>query len=195
MADDPQLLRALIGMAVYAISLLLALVAAVTQMRAQRPDRARLWLSVAMLLALLIVWRWIDGDEIFRMFMRSTMKEEGTYGERRRIQAPILLAVMLVAGAAAWIFWRNLKRQMPGGWQRMLLNPHALAAQVALVFAAYSLVRAISFHPFDAIIYRSFGPLNINRLVDLGLAALLGVLALWAISAPTAPSRPMDQRK
>ena len=66
------------------------------------------------------------------------------------------------------------------------LKADRLALGTAIVFAAYALVRAASFHPVDALIHLQIGPLSPNRLLEFAVNLFIAALAIKEIVLPSA---------
>ncbi|HMP54949.1 MAG TPA: hypothetical protein PKD92_00040 [Novosphingobium sp.] len=151
--------------------------------RRVRQALVRHWLGLALLFVLLTVWRASGGEAAVQDWGRDLLHARGIYDARRSWQGPIGAAALLAAGC--WIGWlaaRNHRRIDPlVGWSRL----------AGLGLLGYSLLRLLSWHPVDAVIYLSLGPFLVNHVIDMGLTLFCGLAALLAARARFA--RPVDQ--
>ncbi len=145
--------------------------------------RTRLhWAGIAACFAGLAAWRLLEGEAWIQELARSAAHASGDYDRRREWQGP-LVALALLAGVPAFacMGWR-VRHVPPVLWSR-------LAALGLLAFAA---VRALSFHPVDALIYAGIGRFHLNHVIDLGLCA---VVAACALHRPAGRYRPGNSHR
>jgi len=137
----------------------------------------RHWLAVSTLFLGLAVWRAGAGEAHVQQWARAAAEMSGHYQDRRSWQGPLAAAgVLLVSWLVATSCLRGQDRLAP---------PAHLARGAALLLAAYSGLRLLSYHPVDAVIYAKIGPVNVNHLIDIGLSALCGMCALMAWRRPS----------
>jgi len=131
-----------------------------------------LWLAVSALFLGFAAWRAGGGEALVQQWARAGSRAEGLYADRRTWQGPLTVAGFLtIAGVTATIFIRK-----PG----LARSPLAWANVSALALAGYTLLRSLSFHPLDAILYAGFGPFHVNHVIDAGLTLFCGACALLA---------------
>lgn len=179
---DPAHLRALLGVGLYLAAAAASGAATATKFSSRDMQGARIWLLIMLVLLGMAAWRWVDGDEGLRDFLGDWARRDGVYDNRRQVQGPLLLVMIVGIGAAAW-----LSRDQLAALGRGVARTDLRAACVTMFFVFYAIVRAISFHPVDALIYSSVGPLNINRIIDPAMAFAVLVLAVVAIFRKSPP--------
>ena len=158
-----------------AFAYLIVAAIALAALRGARADVARQWLLVALAFVALAAWRLGQGEALVHDGMRALAEAGGAYAQRRAAQAPVV-AFAVVAGGGAWLYVA-----MTGGLPRWLHR----ARLATLALLGYTVVRAISFHPVDAIIYAGPGLLHVNHLIDMGLSAIVAGCAVadWRSTA------------
>lgn len=132
------------------------------------------WALIAGLFLMLAAWRIWNGDEWLRQSFGEAKVGGYAYAHRRRLQGP--LALMLATAGIVALYYANR-------YVREWSLPGRLAAICAAALLGFSLIRAISFHPVDRLIYFRVGPVNLNRLIDTGLTFLIFLLSLSPIQA------------
>jgi hypothetical protein len=174
-----SLLCALIYLIVAAAALPLALGWAPS---GSSPANRQKWLWVALIFVGLAAWRLGLGEIRVQEQVRAFTRRDGIYEDRHPGQAVATLAAVALVMFAAW--------KISLGW--LATNARrALGAAAALVL--YSLVRLISLHAVDAVIYRP-GRFHLNYVIDLGLTVIcLGFCVLEYRS--TAHSRGKSKSK
>ena len=129
----------------------------------------RLWLLLALLFAFLIASRLLMFEDFARQILRDVLVTDGAYAGRRQWQA--LLSVFAALGFIVGIGWiwrmRNRRRE---GARWLMLGRMAALAMLGLI-----VMRLISFHAIDGLLY---GRLHLNWVEDLG-ASLLAGYAAW----------------
>lgn len=143
----------------------------------------RYWFSSAVLAATMAAGRIGSLDDLFGDLGREQARSAGWYDDRRSLQ---VLAVLLVA--AVWFvgvvvsIWR-----VPPRRRRYL--PHAIALSTVVGFA---LVRMVSLHQIDAVLYRrDIAGVRIVAVVELTLLAATAAAGIaTARIPPVAPSGP-----
>lgn len=175
----------LLGALAYLVVVLACLAAALHARRAPsrraRGQLVRHWLGLMVLFALLAAWRGLGGEAAVQEWGRNLLHAEGVYAMRRSWQGPVGASALL--GAGAWVGWlaiRDRRRIDPlVGWSRL----------AGLGLLGYTLLRLMSWHPVDAIIYAGVGPLLVNHLIDMGLTVFCGIAAGVASRARFMPQR------
>lgn len=142
---------------------LLACVGAVLTARQHRQPASHWWTwsALALLFAVLMAVRLGGFEEWLRATLREAMRAEGDYHERRSIQAPIVAAILVVAGIGTFGFLYGATRRLAG--RRNLARLVAVVASTAMMFLIA--LRMASLHMIDALLY---GPVKLNWVVDLG---------------------------
>lgn len=167
----------LLGTAAYLIVAAACLGAAWHARRAQtRTVRQRLqqhWAGLAFLFIGLAAWRAGGGEAALQEWGRNLLHLQDAYETRRAWQGPVVVLALIGAGSlVAWFTGRHARRIDPLlGWSRI----------AGLGLFGYTAVRALSWHPVDAVIYASLGPVHINHLIDIGLSAICGGAAAIAL--------------
>jgi len=134
--------------------------------RSRTTSASRRWSLIAALFLALAVWRLSAGEMRLQGDLRDWMRASGFYEQRHNYQALLTLAIIAGAGLALYrVFF-------VGGFSRP-----TLALNAALGLMLFSLLRLISLHQFDSLLFR-LGPIHINYLIDLGLTATAAILAL-----------------
>lgn len=181
-----------LGASLYIVTMLTALVAArIDRERSQRPVFAQFhWLAIAALFAGLAAWRLGDGEGQVQAILRRELLDSGRYASRHVLQKPLFMAMVAVAVAAAisgWAAWR---------WWTQPLH-RAISGAGALGLLLFSLVRLVSYHFFDRLIYASFGPLRLNYLIELALigAVFYGVWLLYLLHKSSCERRRAANRE
>ncbi len=171
---------------VYAVAFLLAVTAVVAARRGRRQvstlDRAeersqvvlaRVWIVVAIALAVMGINKQLDLQGWFVQTLRRTSVEDGWYLRRREYQAEVITGLfalgLIVTGVLAYLLRRVV-------WRIVFV----IAAVVALgVFVA---VRAISFHYVDRLLELG-GRYGLDPMLEVGSLGLVIVATLqwlWA---------------
>ncbi len=127
-----------------------------------------LWLLVSALMALLCVNKQLDLQSLVTDIARVIAWHQGWYQERREYQRWFVLAAVAGSGlitllvlAGFWKFW----------FQHWLLG-------CGLAFLlTFIVVRAISFHHFDAILKHKIGGMKMNWILEIGGIGLIFIAA------------------
>lgn len=144
-------------------------IAALLAWRAWAGRRQRIWLGVALLMALLCVNKQFDLQSLFTDIGRELSRHGGWYERRRDFQKWFVLGV--VAGSllsGAWLAWRF----------RDFIRGHKLLAAGLLFLLTFVVVRAISFHHFDLFLKSRVVGMKMNWVLELGGIGLVGWAAL-----------------
>ena len=140
----------------------------------QEPAHARTWLLVAVLFAVLIALRLAGVEEWVRAILRASLKAAGEYSDRRKLQGPLVAAILLGAAAGALALTYFATRNFRG--RRNLARLAAiLASWVMLLLIA---VRLTSFSAVDAVL---FGPVKLNWVIDLGASLIVMLAAIYYV--------------
>ena len=129
----------------------------------------RVWLALAIVLLLLGINKQIDLQTLLTVLGRAEARQEGWYGDRRVVQREVIVAVLLAASAVG-ITLALLGRQA-GGWA-------VIAVMNTTALVAFVMVRAASLHGVDALLARGWGPVTVNRCLEIGSIALDMLAAL-----------------
>ncbi|MEM7680590.1 MAG: hypothetical protein AAF288_01405 [Planctomycetota bacterium] len=167
-------------LAAYLAAAVLCLMA--RKMARDRVELAFWWVGFALLL-LLGINKQLDLQTLGGGWVRQWAKDSGWYEDRRKVQA-LFVAAVVGAGVfavtlAAWVTFRR--------WRRLGLACLGLALTCAFVA-----IRAASFHKVDVMLGKTFGPLKLNVVLELGGIVLAGAGALLAWAPWT---RPRDRRR
>jgi hypothetical protein len=130
---------------------------------------ATFWYVIAVALALVGLVRLFGIADDFSSFMHRKAQDEGWYLRRREFQVPVVIAVVvlwIVAIPFAWRAVRDRSRRVQ------------LAAVVAVSLLCFSVIRVISLHQVDHLVYREsvFG-VRVATWLELGALAALCALA------------------
>lgn len=144
----------------------------------------RLWQVAAAFLLLAAVYRAVGAEHYLTDRLRAAATGEGWYGDRRIGQA-LITSVGVVVSAAA--FWTGL---------RYLASWRVRLAAISLIgYVVLSVVRLVSLHIVDSLLYRSLGPIHANWLFELVLVGTLSACAVATILQPERPERRRDERR
>lgn len=131
-----------------------------------------------MLFALFAVLRLVDFEDLFRDQMREMLRSSGSYGDRRRMQGPVLVIVLAVVAVSAGLILRKLAPLVQGRRNFAVLTSVYATAASMLVLG----LRLLSYSPVDRILY---GPLKLHWIIDLGSScAVLGsaIFYVWLVA-------------
>jgi hypothetical protein len=165
----------------YALTGMAALIAVA---RARKRLAMANWVAVAAIFAALVLWRLTNGEALWQDRIRTWARANGSYDDRQAWQVPLtLLAVMVIVAIAGWMFRSGRARH----------SGRALA--LALIMVIFTAVRAASLHAVDALLYASAGPIHVNYVIDMGLTALVALLAVidWRVIGQ--PAEPRHRRR
>lgn len=123
----------------------------------------RQWLVLALLFAALSIQKALQIDALIHDAMRAVANRNEVYGERRGAQ----VAFVLVAVAAiVWTLRRSLgQRRLPVELRRIRL--------FGFMLLGLDIVRVVSLHQIDQILFASVWRLHLNHLLEGGLTALI----------------------
>jgi len=162
--------------AAYAVAALLCVAAAIRERTVSNNWRVpAFWFAIAAIMFVLALSRLVELGPLISEEGRELAKQQGWYDERRAYQRRAVEAIavagsMVAAAGFIWLFAVPSRQY-----------PLALIAVVFLV--CYVLIRAISLHEVDTVLYdRPIEGIRINALLELAAIALLSVAALIAIA-------------
>lgn len=148
------------------------LIAAVLAWRAWRASAlrksSRIWLGVAILMALLCLNKQFDLQSLFTDIGREIARHGAWYEKRRSVQKGFVLGIF--AGSVlfgAWFAWRF----------RAFLAGHKLLAFGLLFLLTFIVIRAVSFHHFDVLLKNGVGGVRWNWILELSGIALVAIAA------------------
>lgn len=162
----------LIAILLYSVVTLASMAACWTASRHRQPNWNRnVWLSLAVVFAMLIVMRGTGVEEWLRETMREALRSGGSYDDRRSVQG-IIASSVLVTVAAIGAFWLyRATRRLSG--RRNICAIAALLSGAAMLFLIG--LRLISLHMIDAALY---GALKLNWVGDIGTSLAVLVCAI-----------------
>lgn len=168
-------LFSLLAVAFYVVVALAAMTAAGTASKAAQPRWNRnVWLALAALFVVLVVWRGFGLEELVKDALRTELRNDGTYADRRRLQGIIASVVLaLVFAAGSWWLYRAT-RSLSG--RRNIATFAGLLAGAAMLFLVA--LRLISLHMIDRALY---GPFKLNWIVDIGASAAVLAAAVYYV--------------
>lgn len=156
---------------------------------ALRSDRRAGWLAMAIGLLALMLARALNAEEILREQLRSGIFDAETYRDRRTLQNAVLgvgiIALIGIIGVSfAWPWWKRLSPLMLAAW--------GLAGIFVL-----SLLRVLSVHAIDRLLYFAIGPVRFHWIAELTGIALVAFAAFQAKREMrrAAESRPHDEMR
>lgn len=138
------------------------------------PTHWQTWLILAMLFGVLAVLRFYAVEEILRDSLRAHLRTQGTYGDRRNVQAPLVAMLLAITGATVFALLYRWSRVLRG--RRNLARMVAVTAALGMLFLMT--VRLASLHALDALLY---GPVKLNWIVDLGASATVLGAAVYYV--------------
>ena len=172
------------GLRVAAYLLAACLAFAAASREAQRSGRRErlplaLWTSAGVLFVVLPISREVDLASHIAGIGRGIFRTEGWYPERRPLQKVVILSVLGTGGAAtlggAALLCSRGRGQLAFGFVAIML------------LGVFLVVRAISWHDIDGVLYRSsINSVQVNALVEL---TVTGIAAFAAGLATLAPPR------
>ena len=165
--------------------------AAVLALRAWLGGKEWIWLAVALGMALLCVNKQFDLQSLFTDIGRIAAWHQGWFEQRRDFQKWFVMGVVVAAAIfGGWFAWR-----FNGFWRR-----HLLLAAGVLFLGTFIVVRAISFHHFDAILKLDLLGMKVNWILELGGIFMISLAAVrerrhgLSIASPTTSSGSMSAR-
>jgi len=131
----------------------------------------RMWLGIALLMFFLCINKQLDLQSLFTDIGRVLAKQQGWYDQRRTVQLWFVLAVA-AAGilTLAVIVWKI----------RFILKERIILLAGLIFLLTFIVIRAGSFHHFDAIIRSRILGLRVNWILEL---TGIGLVAIGAIQS------------
>jgi hypothetical protein len=136
-----------------------------------RVNRRAAWSAVALLFVALAAIRVSGADSFSGSVIRSVLLREGDYELRRRFQAPLAAAIVLIGFVLASVALYR-RQGLEARFGRHLYR--ALVASAAML--GLVVLRAVSFHATDALLYA--GPVHPNWVLDMGLTTVVAACAI-----------------
>jgi hypothetical protein len=146
----------------YALVLGVCLLAAATATGQRQPfAHRRTWVLIAFAFGLFALLRIAGFEEMLRGLLRSELRLDGGYDQRRALQRPLAFAVSAVVGAMfAWGLWRQWRAAQGRRNMALFVAFAALTMMVMLLG-----LRIVSLHQIDVLLY---GPAKLNWVIDIG---------------------------
>lgn len=138
----------------------------------QTRSNRRIWAALAVLFVVLIILRGFGIEEAIRDGLRSLMRSDGSYAERRAVQG-IAVSVVLAAVAALGFGWLYRATRTVRG-RRNVACMVALAAGAAMTFLV--VLRVVSLHAIDQLLYGAF---KLNWIGDIGSSLVVLGAAIY----------------
>lgn len=115
------------------------------------------WLATGVLLAALAVNKQLDLQSALTAAGRCIARAQGWYENRREVQRDFIMVLIVICIAGfAFMLW----------WLRGLWRNTGIAALGLAFVASFVLVRAVSFHHFDALLNMHLAGMRINGLLE-----------------------------
>jgi len=166
MSTGPSMLS-LLASSLYVLVFLGCLVAATAASRSrQAPGHLWTWLVLALFFASLAALRMLEIEDLVRDALRQSMRDEGVYSQRRSVQRPIVVTLVVLVGAGGSLLLYRWTLALRGRRNRARIA--AVLAACAMLFLVA--LRLISLHPIDVLLY---GPLKLNWIGDLGASLVV----------------------
>ena len=129
-----------------------------------------IWQIESILLLILAANTALDGLGRLTAFFRATAMAGGWYASRAPDQARLIVALLtvLVVAAAIAIFWAHA-----------VSRSALFALLMSLLLVTFVLVRAVSLHAVDQIIFARFFGVTLSTMIEAGsVAAILALISL-----------------
>jgi len=129
------------------------------------------WFALAILFAVMAGSRILGVEEMIRDTLRTAMREEGRYADRRQIQAVVVsTAILSIAAVAAFWAWRT-GRHLRGRRNQTIIVAMAAGASLVVLMS----LRIVSLHAIDRLLY---GPIKLNWVADVGASLVVAIAAI-----------------
>ena len=159
----------------YGIVMLACLAAAATALRQRQVSgHLRTWSMLVLFFAVLITLRLVNAEEWLRAILRDYLRISGHYGDRRSLQAPLVAAILAIAGVGAMFALQRWARNLRG--RRNVARLAGVLAAAAMV--CLMALRIASLHMIDALLY---GPPKLNWVIDIGVSLVVLVAAIYYV--------------
>ena len=136
------------------------------------PTERRLWLTLAIVMALLCVNKQLDIQTLFTDIGRTVAKAQGWYEQRRGVQWLFIQAI-IAAGLVAAVLMLVLIRRVQ--------TPLKMAVAGLALLGTFIIIRAASFEKVDTLLMASFAHARVNHLLELSGIAVVTLGALWSL--------------
>lgn len=135
----------------------------------------RLWIGVAVFMALLCVNKQLDLQTLLTKIGRELAVRGGWYEHRRPVQFLFVLAIAAVAVAAfVWVVRKT----------RSILKERRLLLVGVCFMLSFIIIRASSFHHVAVILGAEIWGIRLNWLLELGGIAMIALSAAQSIRNP-----------
>ena len=135
----------------------------------------RLWLGIAVLMALLCLNKQLDLQSLLTNIGRIVAKQGGWYDERRTVQFWFVVAIALAGIAAiAFLLWKT----------RSIFRGRTLLLFGLSMLLLFVVMRAVSYHQVGVFLGKQILGLKLNWILELGSIALVAVSAVQAARRP-----------
>lgn len=156
----------------YGFVMLACMVAAVTaRQRRQGAGHVWTWAVLCVLFGILMAVRLGGVEEWLRATLREALRADGGYGDRRKFQAPIAGAILVISSMGIFAFVYRATRNLAG--RRNIARLVAVLAALAMLFLIA--LRMASLHAIDALLY---GAIKLNWVIDIGASVIIILAAL-----------------
>jgi ABC-type Co2+ transport system permease subunit len=173
---DPSVMGWL-TVAAYAVAAALSFVAArrvrIGPEAAPGRRERRMWLGVAVFMALLCVNKQLDLQTLLTKIGRELAVRGGWYEHRRPVQFVLAIAAVAIA-VFAWIVRKT----------RSILKERRLLLVGLCFMLSFIIIRASSFHHVAVILGAEIWGIRLNWLLELGAIAMIAVSAAQSIRHP-----------
>lgn len=135
------------------------------------PDQVRqkyFWLMVSILFFILALYKLFGIQDFITHLFREQSSQEGWYADRRSRQSLFIFGVSMIAFMVLILIIIIMRNAIEKLWQTIL---------GCLCLMSFIAIRTISFHNFDAIIYKKIAFISINSLLELGLIIMTALPA------------------
>lgn len=138
-----------------------------------RPFRnVRPWFLLALAYASLLIFRLFQGEDRIRDGLRDMLRSHQLYEQRRDLQAPLAVLVILVGALLVFILWKNWPRK--SGRREDVYK--ILASLAAWLFLPLYGLRLVSLHAIDALLYA--GPVRLNWILEAAICLATTIFAI-----------------
>lgn len=161
--------------------------ARVAHNRQQQAWHMHRWLLLTCLFLALVVSRVFNLEEIVRFSLRQMLRANEAYDQRRELQRPLVASLVAIAAIACGRWTYSVARRIKG--RRNIAVILALFGGACMMLLV--VVRMISLHPIDALLY---GPLKLNWIADVGLSCAVIGAAIYYIRVVLSSRQPVRGR-
>lgn len=151
----------------YIVVVTASFIAAGGAMRLRQPRwHRRTWVVIALIFAVFAVMRVVGLEDILRDALRAMLRIEDVYGNRRALQRPLAVAAIITLSVITGFVYFRQYFAVKSRRNIALLSATVSALLMALLMA----LRIISLHQIDTVLY---GPLKLNRVLDIGASLIV----------------------